>query len=261
MNNIPKIIHYCWFGKKPHNDLIIKCINSWKRYLPDYKIVEWNEDNFDINCNEYVKEAYIAKKYAFVSDYVRLYVLYNYGGIYMDTDVEVIRNLDVFLSHYAFSGFENDNYIPTAIMGSREKNTWIKKLLDYYDYKHFQKDDGSYDLTTNVVTITNITQKEFGVSLNSEFFEINELLTIYPKEYFCPKSYETGKILLTKNTYTIHHFNGSWLDEHKIKDRKNNYKIVSIFGEKLGWIIISVITVYKKEGLYNVFNRIIKKLI
>ena len=123
---IPKIIHYCWFGGNPLPPLALKCIESWKKYCPDYEIKIWDESNFDININKYATEAYEAKKWAFVSDVARLWVLYNYGGIYMDTDLEVIKPLDEFLYHKAFSGFEDEVNIPTGIIASEKNNNWIK---------------------------------------------------------------------------------------------------------------------------------------
>ena len=160
---IPKKIHYCWFGRGEKNKLYLSCIESWKKHFPDFEIIEWNEDNFDVNCNDYVREAYESKKYAFVTDYVRLYVLYNYGGIYMDTDVEVLKPLDPFLEHPAFSGFENNDSVPTGIMAARKKNKWIKDLLNEYNDLKFIKEDGSLDLTTNVVRITELSMKKYGL--------------------------------------------------------------------------------------------------
>ncbi|NDV84917.1 glycosyltransferase family 32 protein [Bacteroides sp. 51] len=222
---IPKIIHYCWFGGKELPQLAKKCIESWKIYLPDYEIKEWNEENFDINQNEYVKEAYEAKKFAFVTDFVRLFALYNEGGIYMDTDVEVLRNLDVFLNLNAFSGFEDETMIPTGIMGSEKKGNWVKENLDYYYDRHFLTEDGTFDLTTNVVTITNLMLKH-GLYQNNTYQDFVNFFTIYPKDYFCPKSYIDGKIYLTENTYCIHHFASSWLSP---KDR-----IINKIARKIG---------------------------
>lgn len=235
---IPKKIHYCWFGGNPLPEMAQKCIESWKKYCPDYEIVEWNEDNFDLNCNDYVKEAYEAKKWAFVTDYVRLYALYNFGGIYMDTDAELIGCIDNFLSNNAFSGFENDSQIPTAIMGSEKGNEWIETLLSYYDNRHFIKSDGSYDMTTNVVTITELTEKSFNFACNGKMQTIDGVFTIYPKDYFCPKSWETGyKINLTPNTVCVHHFNASWYDEaekKKLEEFKLRMEKRQIFHEKYG---------------------------
>ena len=219
MKYIPKVIHYCWFGGKEKPISVDNCIKSWKKYCPDYILKEWNEENFDIHSNRYVEEAYNSKKYAFVTDYVRLFALYSEGGIYMDTDVEVLKPLDIFLSENAFSSFENNDLIPTGIMGAKKGNKWIKSLLDEYKNLRFIRDDGSYDLTTNVHRITDITEKKFDLVRKSSFQKLkNGVVTIYPYDYFCPKDWKTGNINITKNTYTIHHFSGSWLSaEEKLK--------------------------------------------
>lgn len=206
---IPKVIHYCWFGRGKLPELAIKCIESWKKYLPDYEIKEWNEDNFDLNLYPYAKEAYDNRKFAFVSDVARLYALYMEGGIYMDTDVEVLKSLDPFLQHHAFSGFEDEQMIPTGIMASEKGGQWAKDNLDYYNGKHFVKEDGSFDVTTNVTIITNY-MLPLGLRQNNTYQDFPGLITFYPKDYFCPKSKEDGKIYLTDNTVTIHHFAASW---------------------------------------------------
>ena len=224
-----------------------KCLDSWKKHSPNYKFVEWNEDNFDINCNQYVKEAYSAKKWAFVTDYVRLYVLYNYGGIYMDTDVEVIKSIDDFLKYPAFTGFENDSMIPTAIMGAHSHNHWIKLLLDYYNDIHFINPDGTLNLTTNVVTITNLTHEAYGIELNNTIQQIDNEFIIFPKSFFCPKSYHTGKISISAETYTIHHFNGSWQDTSSHQERKRQIRYRRILGEKLGNRFLQITAMYKRK--------------
>lgn len=208
---IPKVIHYCWFGGNPLPELAVKCIDSWKKYCPDYEIVEWNESNFDIQCCCYVYEAYKAKKWAFVTDFVRLYVLITYGGIYMDTDVEVTKPLDIFLQHSAFSGFECADQIPTGIMACEKDFPLFKTLLDEYQGRHFLLEDGTFDTTTNVTTITNSCLR-YGLILNNKFQEV-EGMTLYPSDYFCPKSHKTGIVTCTENTHTIHHFSGTWYDK------------------------------------------------
>lgn len=215
---IPKVIHYCWFGGNPLPELAKKCIASWKKYCPDYELKLWNEENFDLNCNAYVKEAYEAKKFAFVTDYVRLWVLYNYGGVYMDTDVEVLKPLDRFLVHPAFSGFESPKIIPTGIIASEQNGVWVKEELEYYKNLHFKKDDGSYDLTANVIPMTQHFVARGGI-LNNAIQDHNGIITLYPVEFFCPMI-SCRKIIVTDNTYTIHHFAGSWLPWHK-KVRKD----------------------------------------
>lgn len=209
---IPKIIHYCWFGRGEKPELAKKCIASWKKFCPDFEICEWNEYNFDIHCCSYVEEAYASKKYAFVTDYVRLYAMYTCGGIYMDTDVEVVRPLEEFLTCKAFSGFESTRYVPTGIMASEKGVPIIHELLDYYIDKHFLNDDGSQDTTTNCVPITNIMLSH-GLELNGKLQTVAEF-TFYPSDYFCPFENETGVLRRTNNTAAIHWFNKSWLPQN-----------------------------------------------
>lgn len=206
---IPKIIHYCWFGGNPLPELAVKCIESWKKYCPDYEIVEWNEQNFDVNCNAYCREAYEAKKWAFVSDVARLHALVTVGGIYMDTDVEVLKPLDAFLSCAAFSGFEAADRIPTGIMAAEKGHPLFTELLNDYADAHFYNPDGSMNLMTNVTRITETCLKH-GLQLNNTEQTVNGF-TLYPNDYFCPKNSFTKKLTITENTHTIHHFDGSWL--------------------------------------------------
>lgn len=219
MDKIPKTIHYCWFGKGKKSKLFKKCIKTWRNVLPDYEIIEWNEENFDINSNLYVKQAYNAKKYEFVSDYVRMYVLYNYGGIYMDTDVEVLKPLNKFLNYTAFIGFEEDKFCGTSIIGSEKENVMIKKFLDSYNDISFVRDDGSFDETTNVNRITKILL-EHGLKFDNTQQNVKDI-SVFPKTYFSPLNFDDIKTDFSDNTYTIHHFAGSWLP----KEVKNNIKI------------------------------------
>lgn len=256
--SIPKKIHYCWFGGNPLPESALKCIESWKKYCPDYEIIEWNESNFDVNQNNYVREAYESKKYAFVTDYVRLYVLNNYGGIYMDTDVEVLKSLDRFLNNKAFSGFETSCTIPTGIMGAEKESSWISYLLNYYDNSHFILEDGSMNFTTNVQTITNMTKEKYKVDLVGNLLDIKDVVAIYPKEYFCPKEYETGKIKITENTYTIHHFNASWHNDDEKMYRKELNRYTRILGKNIGGKFVSLKFNLKKNGLRNTIKKIIE---
>lgn len=233
---IPKKIHYCWFGGNPLPDDAKKYIDSWKKFCPDYEIIEWNESNFDLNSNDYIKEAYDAKKWAFVTDYVGLYVMYNFGGVYMDTDVELLSNIDKFLEHDAFSGFESVNWIPTGIMACKKGFTLFKELLDDYDDRHFIKEDGTYDLTTNVLSITKICKK-YGLELNNNY-QVIEGFALYPNDVFCPKSHETGIINITNNTVAIHHFAGSWLDNREHSRRKLRYDLIEKYGDFWGGKIL-----------------------
>lgn len=216
---IPKTIHYCWFGRNPKPKLATKCIRSWKKHCPDYEIIEWNEDNFDISSAPlYVRQAYEAKKWAFVTDYVRLYAMVNYGGIYMDTDVEVIKPLDPFLHHRAFSGFEREIHIPTGIMACEKGFPLFQTFLDYYEDATFINHDGSLNLTTNVIVITEIcTHKGF---LPNGQYQIVDGFALYPKDFFCPTINPKGICEKTDNTITIHWFAGSWLEGEAKKQKQ-----------------------------------------
>lgn len=209
-NNIPKIIHFCWFGGKKLPKLERECIASWRRMMPDYIIKEWNEETFDIeNAIPYVREAYNNKKYAFVSDYVRLYALYHDGGIYLDTDVRIIKPLGPILNNrISVMGFESDERLSTAFIASLPKTNWIKALLDEYKTRTFLKDNGTFDMTTNVDFISAI-MKGKGLKSNGERQSINDI-DVFPSEYFSPKSWENKTYTITENTYCIHYYSGTW---------------------------------------------------
>lgn len=229
---IPKKIHYCWFGGNPLPEDARRCIASWKKYLPDYEIKEWNETNFDINSNLYVRQAYEAKKFAFVTDYVRLYALATEGGIYMDTDVEVLKSYDPFLHHNAFSGFENNNYVPTGMMASEKGGRWASELLEGYKTRPFVREDGTFDTTSNTITITKYMLKA-GLRQNNMYQDFPGLITIYPADYFCPKDHATGLIRLTENSICIHHFACSWLPRKVRMRHKFKIWVYKIFGERI----------------------------
>ncbi|MDM8109655.1 glycosyltransferase [Phascolarctobacterium faecium] len=252
---IPKKIHYCWFGGNPLPESAKKYIETWKKYCPDYEIIEWNENNFDVTQNQYCKEAYEAKKWAFVSDYARFWILYKYGGIYFDTDVEVIKPLDNILSKGPFMGCERDGdknkaaaiaaapglglgVNPGLGLGVNPGLGLYKEMLDLYDTLHFKNSDGSLNLKT-VVQYTTETLVKHGLK-NTNQVQKCAGIYIYPREYFCPKNMDTGKLEITKNTYTIHHFDASWYS--KWQKLKHNIKMVfiKIFGSKVVNNIIKI---------------------
>jgi Mannosyltransferase OCH1 and related enzymes len=212
---IPKKIHYCWFGNGKKNQTAMRCIATWKEYMPDYEILEWNELNFDINSIPFTKEAYANKKFAFVSDYVRLYALYQHGGIYFDTDIEVLRSITPFLNNPAFAGYEAEDRIGTCVMGAEARNPFIKTFLDCYKDKTFNVND----LETNVSILGNLLTSQ-GVIVRNTEQNIKDILHLYPFDYFTAKSYETGKVKKTSNTYTIHHFSASWVPWYTTFEKK-----------------------------------------
>lgn len=218
---LPKQIHYCWFGEKPLPDEAKRCIASWKKFFPDYEVKEWNEKNFNLNCCDYVKEAYKMKMWAFVSDYARFWILYNYGGLYFDTDVEVIRSFDDILSKGSFMGQEAGASFGVNSIGIAEVvvNPGLgiaatpglqlyKEFLDCYDKLHFIN-DGVIDTTTICIRATNILKK-FGYDEKKEEVQNVAGITIYPPEYFCPQNFNTGEMQVTENTYSIHHYAATW---------------------------------------------------
>ena len=205
---IPKIIHYVWVGNNPKPKDIKKCMKTWKKHLKDYKIIEWNESNFDISSHPFVKKAYEAKKWAYVSDYIRMYAIYNYGGIYLDTDVLVLENFDKFLNNKVFVGFERENYPFTAVFGAEKKNKFIKKLLDYYD----NLDAYNFDFeNNNTISVSNILINEYGCSKENKEQLLKDGIKVYKDDILCNPS---------KNSTTVHIFTGTWLEGIKPLKRK-----------------------------------------
>lgn len=230
---IPKIIHYCWFGGNPIPEKDRRCIESWKKMCPDYEIKKWDESNYDISKNSYMKEAYDAKKWGFVPDYARLDIIYNHGGIYVDTDVELIKNVDDLLENHAFMGFEDGKHVsPGLIIAAEPHHETIGKLMDIYTDRHFLKEDGSLDLTPSPTMNTDFLM-ERGLLPNNKMQTVSDI-TIYPTEYFCPKDYYSGKLNETENTYSIHWFNASWQSPH----RKRMLKVRRLLGDDVYFTLV-----------------------
>ena len=213
---IPKTIHYCWFGHNPLPESAVKCIDSWRKFFPDYEIKEWNEDNFDVNMIPYTAEAYQAKKYAFVSDYARFWILYHYGGVYFDTDVEVIKPMDDIIAKGPFMGIEVNirKNIPFPLVAPglgiavEKGHPFYKKLIDYYTDMHFLNEDGSFNQMT-VVRHTWQLLIEEGLQKHNQMQCVSGIW-IYPKDYFNPLDDLTGRIYITPNTRTIHWYTRTW---------------------------------------------------
>ncbi len=211
---IPKKIHYCWFGNGEKNKTFKKCYESWKKYFPEYEIIEWNENNFNINENLYVKQAYQAKKYAFVSDYARLKILYEYGGIYFDTDVEVLKRIDDSILQNGYFAKEKDNEINTGLgFCVPPKNKFVKIMLDDYKNISFYNKDGSYDLTPcpkrNSKSILNA-----GYSISSKCENLGNI-KVYNRNYFCGYDINNNHYIISEKTYTVHHYSASWQSKNQ----------------------------------------------
>lgn len=219
---IPKVINYCWFGRNPLPESAIKCINSWKKFLPDYEIKEWNEDNFDVNIIPYTQEAYASKKYAFVSDYARFWILYNYGGLYFDTDVEIIKSIDDIVERGPFMGVEVEAtsrgntplVAPGLGLGVNPGLGLYGKMLDRFQNLDFYMEDGSIQTYTMIPIISELL-REGGLFAKNEV-QCVEGVWIYPSDYFNPLDAATGKLNITPNTRSIHWYMASWLPAQPI---------------------------------------------
>ena len=227
-NRIPKIIHYFWFGKGELPDIFKTCLESWKKNCPDYEIKRWDESNFDVNITNYTKEAYEQKKYAFVSDYARFYIIEKYGGIYLDIDVEMIKPIDDLLMHESFCGFEyNSNCVnPGLILGSVPHGDFVSSVLKYYN----SQEGFTYGTHTVCTISTDILEKKYKLDL-SDYNKIQNLgrVCVYPAEYFCAYDQIAKKKMVNDNTICIHHYNASWLStKEKIVNfiKKIVYRII-----------------------------------
>lgn len=203
---IPKIIHYVWVGDEPKSELIKECIATWRKHLPGFKIIEWNEHNFDMHENSYIEQAYAARKWAFVSDYIRVRALYEHGGIYLDTDVRVLADLSPLLKDRAFIGFENSNYLSAAIFGAEKRHPLLKDMLNYYAGRNFSFDRQHQMAGVNSLSVTKIVQADFALQLGNKEQLLKNGLRVYPDGVLCNPS---------RQSRTIHLFTGTWMNGQK----------------------------------------------
>jgi mannosyltransferase OCH1-like enzyme len=209
---IPKIIHYCWVGPNPIPEKELQCINSWKKYLPGYELRFWNEKTFNISSNTFASQAYEHKNYAFVSDYIRTKVLYDHGGVYLDTDVEILSNLDQILAkEHCFLGFETRAKVGTAIMGFTPKHPVLEKFMNFYQSNNFKDDKGNVNTIANVTILTDILSK-FGLVANGTAQIVTDI-EIYAREYFYPKKIAENEFRVTEQTMAIHKCSNSWMTD------------------------------------------------
>lgn len=240
---IPKVIHYCWFGRNPLPKSAERCIASWRKFFPDYEIKEWNEDNFDVNMLPYTRDAYDAKKYAFVSDVARFWVLYNYGGLYFDTDVEVIKPMDEIIAKGAFMGWETPNRegLPSVnaglCLGSEKRNPLYKEILYRFELLSFWKAEGERNTYSMVPMVTDLLVNH-GLKRDGTLQNVEDV-TIYPSDYFCPMNPTTGIVEKTPNTISIHWYDSSWIDQESLSFRLHllKNKVNRIFGKRFAsWV-------------------------
>lgn len=221
---IPKKIHYCWFGGGEKSELVQKCIASWRKYCPDAEIIEWNLDSYDVTKNKYMYQAYQAKRWGFATDYARLDIVYTHGGIYLDTDVELIKDIEELFKTDGFIGFERGTRNSELMVntgqgfGAPAQHPMIKKLLDVYEDKGFLGPNGTLDLTTCPYYNTQVLKEE-GLRCDNTLQTVGGL-RVYPAEYLCPIDWQTRKCDITKNTFSIHHFDGSWASPQEKRKRR-----------------------------------------
>lgn len=227
--SIPKIIHYCWFGGNEKPKKVKKCIESWKKFMPEFEIIEWSESNFDINALQYTKQAYEMKKYAFVSDVARLNALNTYGGIYFDTDVEVFKNFTPLLNEKCILGFEEEEYIATSMMAAEPNNKLINRFLKIYDNISFLDEEGNIIEGTNVSKLTDLLVEK-GLKRENIYQKLDNNISIYPKEYFSPYVYPYGIYQITDNSYCVHHFFVSWQSKTVLLRRYLKMVIAKLIG-------------------------------
>lgn len=233
---IPKIIHYCWFGGKPIPKLESRCMDSWKRILPDYKVMRWDETTFDVESNPFTSAAYKARKFAFVADYVRLYALKQYGGIYLDTDIEVVKPFDNLLHYEAFGGFETPQIMQTGVLAMTSENVIFREFFDVYQHMPYEVDEKGENKTQPNSAILAAILSAHGLRLDNSRQTI-EGMEIFPQDYFCPIDQATREQRVTANTYTIHYLSGSWFS-WKLRLINNMKRAV---GKVLGYNTINVI--------------------
>lgn len=231
---IPKVIHYCWLSGDPYPELVQKCMESWRKFLPEYKFVLWNREKIDECTNSWVASAVVAKKWAFAADYVRLYALYNYGGIYLDCDVEVIKPFDDLLDRDYFIGRESHkDVIEAAVMGCEPHQEWMKEVLDWYCTKSFNVTK----LNNPNIAIPVIIKKSLALFPN---------IKVLPADYFSPKDNRTGTVCVTPNTYTIHHFDGNWFSDYQREYFRIRVKYSEKYGAFVGFCVASLYSLKKK---------------
>ena len=265
MTSIPKVIHYCWFGRNPLPASAVKCIESWKKFFPDYEIKEWNEDNFDVNVIPYTAEAYAVKKYAFVSDYARFWILYRYGGLYFDTDVEVIASMDDIVARGPFMGCEKpfkEGATPNSLgvapglgLGVNPGLGLLQEILEAYAKLHFLNSDGSLNLTTIVDYTTAILCKR-GMK-NTPEVQLVASCYIYPADYFSPKNVDTRELTITSNTRSIHHYDATWASVASRMAGERAPKLKKLFGNTLGGTLNGVIFWVQEYGWIGSMKRLI----
>lgn len=237
---IPQIIHFCWLSGDAYPPLIKKCMDSWKKYLPDYEFMLWDKDRLDSLHSQWASQAFDCKKYAFAADYIRCYAVYHFGGIYLDTDVEVCKSLDDYLMNNSFIGFDSRGDLEAAVFGAEKNALWLKKALNFYDGRSFVNETGGFNITTMPNIFKTALEKELLLVKNRHIINKDSTISLYPCDYFSPKDYTNGIVRKTNNTVTIHHFNAAWLKEDRRLMLRHQLKL--LIAKFLGLRVVDFMT-------------------
>ena len=224
---IPKIIHYCWLSGDPYPPLIKKCIDSWKKYLPDYEFILWDKAMLNSLHSKWASQAFENKKYAFAADYIRCYAVFHYGGIYLDTDVELCKSFDDLLINDSFIGFDSRGDLEAAVFGATKHISWLKTALQFYEGRSFVDESGELNITTMPNIFKSALEEKLRSVENKQIINNLSTITLYPYDYFSPKDYTNGFITNTDNTVAIHHFNAAWLKDNKILMLRHKIKLLA----------------------------------
>lgn len=268
---IPKKIHYCWFGGNPLNEMALKCIESWKKYFPDYEIIRWDESNFDVNACDYTREAYQAQKWAFISDYARFVILYEYGGLYFDTDVEVIKPMDDLIEKGAFMGCEKEVAMTDGVssdgsgfdlgvnpglgFGGSPGLGVYKEIIEDYQNSHFYRADGTSNTVDTVVVRTTRALVRHGLMAKNNIQEVAGVY-VYPKDYFAPKDVLTHELIITENTRSIHHYDASWAEWYERRAGERGIRLRKLLGDRIGNTVNVAIYVVQKYGIWGCIKKL-----
>lgn len=254
---IPKVIHYCWFGYGTYPAIFDKCMESWKKYCPDYDIKLWNEDTFDVSSIPYVKEAYDNKKWAFVVDYVRMFILNKEGGLYLETDTEILKPLDDLLDTGLFICQAGDA-VTIPVLGAEKNNVFLQAMMEYYEGRHFKLDDGTLDCTTVNNVASKILKEKFNMVRSDTIQHLDPNITVYPERYFFT-DWSSGRMKYTESNYVIHYAEASW-QEGQLGCRKHlERKYSKLLGKTIGFKLAFIVSFLKYRGVLYPIKKITQK--
>ena len=244
---IPKILHYCWFGGTELPELEASCVATWNDVMPDYEIRRWDESNFDVNSCAFVHEAYEQKMFAFVSDYARYVILRDNGGIFLDTDVKLLKPFDDLLSNNGFCGYmqDNEHVNPGLVLACKPQLSLFSEVVSRYESLHFSQSENRINPLSSPRVLTKLLTERYGLKCDGSYQELDGGFIVYPSEYFDPLDSHTGVENVTNNTYSVHLYSGTWLSPAKKYRVEMRKRLAPKIGPRLSWFISSALSVLK----------------